>query len=336
MYKDFNYIVTGSTGYVGNNIVKRLLDDNLKVVGLIRSEEKAERVFKNKKPIFVKGDIRDKKTIDELFSYADENTIVIHTAAEISIGEIDVSILNSVNVEGTRAICKACIEHHVFKLLHISSSEAIPEGLKLLPDLSNYVPNPKKVRKGYNRSKSIADSVVLDYVKQYNLNASILLIAGVLGPGDYSLSHMSQMFIDFIKGNLPASINGGYNDFDIRDLTDVLPNIVDKSKKGEAYLFANRPDKINELLGYIALKTKAKIPFTCPIWLAYVGLPFLWTISKIKKQRPLYTSSALASLKADVDYPLDKVKEQFGYTTRSLKETVDDHIDFLYKEGFID
>lgn len=336
MYKDYKYIVTGATGYVGNCIVKRLLDDGLEVIGLIRNEKKAQRVFKDKKPLFVKGDIRDQETIDKLFAFADEKTVVIHTAAEISIGEGDIDTLISVNVDGTRKICEACLDYKVNKLLHISSSEAIPEGLKLLPDLSNYIPNPNKVRKGYNRSKSLADSLVMRYVKEHNLNASILIIAGVLGPGDYSLSHMSQMFIDFIKGKLPASIDGGYNDFDIRDLTNVLHNIVDKSLKGESYLFANRPDKINELLGYIAEKTKAKIPFTCPIWLAYMGLPVLWTASKIKKQRPLYTSSALASLRADVDYPLTKVKEQFGYQTRSLKETVDDHIDFLYKEGFID
>ena len=46
LYKKANYIVTGATGYVGNMIVKRLLNDGCQVVGLIRSVEKANRVFK--------------------------------------------------------------------------------------------------------------------------------------------------------------------------------------------------------------------------------------------------------------------------------------------------
>ena len=53
-------------------------------------------------------------------------------------------------------------------------------------------------------------------VKENNLPASLLLLAGVLGPGDYSNTHMTQVMIDFISKKLPASINGGYNDFDIR------------------------------------------------------------------------------------------------------------------------
>ncbi|MGM9857918.1 MAG: SDR family NAD(P)-dependent oxidoreductase [Bacilli bacterium] len=335
LYNNANFIVTGATGYVGNMIVKKLLSDNKKVVGLIRNKEKASRVFKKCGPQYVIGDIRDDKVIEELFKNADENTIVIHTAAEISIGEVTIKELYEVNVEGTRKICEACLKHNIKKLLHISSSEAIPHGLKLLPDLSNYVPNPKKVRKGYNRSKSLADEVVLDYVHNKKLDASILIIAGVLGPGDHSISHMSQVMIDYVEGRLPVSIAGGYNDFDIRDITDVLENIVNNSKSGEAYLFANRPDSINEVLGYVKEKMNCKKIGTFPIWAAYMCLPFLWLFSKITAKRPLYTLSALESLTADVDYNLEKVKNEFGYFPRDLKTTVNDHIDFLIENGYL-
>lgn len=335
LYSKANYIVTGATGYVGNMIVKKLLADGHQVVGLIRNKEKASRVFKNMTLKYVIGDILDDQVIEKLFGDANENTIVIHTAAEVSIGEVSISRLYEVNVEGTRKICKACIKHNVKKMLHISSSEAIPHKLKLLPDLSNYVPNPKKVRKGYNRSKSMADQVVLEMIKNDNLDASILIIAGVLGPGDHSISHMSQVFIDYIEGKLPISIAGGYNDFDIRDLTDVLDKIVNNSKKGEAYLFANRPDKINELLDYIREKMNCKKIGTFPLWAAYLLLPFLWLFSKITSKRPLYTLSALESLHADVDYNLEKVQKEFGYQTRDLRVTVNDHIDFLLENGYI-
>lgn len=335
LYKKANYIVTGATGYVGNMIVKRLMNDGCQVVGLIRSVEKANRVFKEQAPLYVIGDILDDQVIDELFKKVDRNTVVIHTAAEVSIGEVSMERLYMVNVEGTRKICEACVKHNVSKLLHISSSEAIPHGLKLSPDLKNYIPNPKKVRKGYNRSKSMADQVVLDYVHKEGLDASILIIAGVLGPGDYTVSHMSQVFIDYIEGKLPVSIAGGYNDFDIRDLTDVLNNIVNKAKKGEAYLFANRPDEINEVLGYIRKKMNTKKIGTFPLWAAYVCLPFLWVYSKITSSRPLYTLSALESLQADVDYNLEKVKKEFDYSPRELEVTVNDHVDFLIENGFI-
>lgn len=335
-YKELNYIVTGATGYVGNMIIKKLIEDGCIVKGLIRNIEKAKKVFKEQisKIDFVIGDILNDSVLEELFKDANEDTVVIHTAAEISIGEGNISHMYDVNVLGTEKICEYCFNKNVKKMLHISSSEAIPHGLKLLPDLSNYVPNPKKVRKGYNRSKALADEVVLKYVKK-GLDASILIIAGVLGPGDYTISHMSQVFIDYIEERLPVSIQGGYNDFDIRDMTDCLENIVNKAKKGEAYLFANRPDKINELLTYIKEKMDCKKIGTFPLWAAYFCLPFLWVYSKITSKRPLYTLSALESLKADVDYSLDKVIKEFNYKTRDLQETTNDHIDFLIEEGYI-
>ncbi len=335
LYETADFIVTGATGYVGNMIVKRLLADGRPVVGLIRDPAKAERVFGEHAPRYVVGDIRDDAAVEALFCDAGENTVVIHTAAEISIGEGDMDTLYAVNVGGTRKICDACVRHGVRKLLHISSSEAIPQDLKLLPDLSNYVPDPAGVRKGYNRSKALADVAVLESVREHGLDASLLIIAGVLGPGDYTVSHMSQMFIDYIEGRLPISIAGGYNDFDIRDMTDVLENIVNRARCGEAYLFANRPDEINELLGYIREKTGAKKIGTFPMWAAYACLPILWLSGKLTGKRPLYTLSALESLQADVDYPLDKVVSEFGYAPRDLRMTTNDHIDFLLDNGYI-
>ena len=115
----------------------------------------------------------------------------------------------------------------------------------------------------------------------------------------------------------------------------VLDAIVERAKKGESYLFANRPDEINEVLRYVAEATGRKMLPTLPMWVAYVGLPFLFLGSLITGKRPLYTRASLASLRADTDFPLDKSRETFGYSPRSLEETVKDHVAFLVKEGMV-
>ena len=328
MNKNYTYIITGCTGYVGNMLTKKLMDLGYDVIGLARSKEKVERVFKENKPTIIYGDIRNKEDLERLF-IGDKPFIIIHTVAYVSIGEGDMKELYDVTVGGTQNMIDVSLKHNVYKFLHISSSEAIPHKLKLNKDLSNYIPTPNKTRKGYNRAKSEADVAILKAVKENNLNAALLLLAGVLGPGDYSNTHMTQVIIDYINGNLPASVNGGYNDFDIRDVTDCLDSIISNSRKGEAYIFANKPDKINEVIKYVSDMTGRKMLPTLPMWIAYVGLPFLWIWSKLSKQRPLYTSSSLASLKADTNFPLDKVKKEFNYSPRPLKETVEDHVKFL-------
>ena len=334
MEKNFTYIVTGCTGYVGNVITKKLLDEGYNVIGLARSEEKVNRVFKDKKPTVIYGDIRNEKDLERLF-IGEGPFVIFHTVAYVSIGEGDMKELYDVTVGGTKNMIDLALKRNVYKFFHISSTEAIPHKLKLKADLSNYIPTPSKTRKGYNRAKSTADVIVLDAVKEGDLPACLILLAGVLGPGDYSNTHMTQVMIDFINKKLPASVNGGYNDFDVRDFVNVIPNMVGKAKIGESYLFANKPDKINEVLLYVANLYGRKIPPTLPMWIAYVGLPFLWVWSKLTKKRPLYTLSSLASLKADTNFPLDKVKNEFGYNPRPLKETVEDHIKFLKDNGMI-
>lgn len=332
--KDYTYIVTGATGYVGNCLCKKLLEEGLDVIGLVRNEDKVKKVFKDNCPYLVYGDIRDKEVVSKLF-IGEKPFVIFHTAALVSIGEESIEELYDVNVNGTKIILEEAKKHNTKKFFQISSSEAIPENIKLDAELSNYIPTPEHVRKGYNRTKSQADVEVLKAYNEDGLDVSILIIAGVLGPGDYTITHMTQLMIDYAKGNLPASINGGYNDFDIRDITDVLDNIIEKARPGEAYLFANRPDKINEVLGYVGEYKKLKPLTTLPIWLAYVGLPFLYLGQLFSGKRPLYTASSLASLQADVNWDLAKVKREFNYSPRDLKDTVLDHFKFLEKEGLI-
>ena len=328
MNKDVTYIVTGCTGYVGNVLTKKLLDEGCNVVGLARSKEKVKKVFSNYSFPIIYGDIRNKEDLEKLFIW-EKPFVIIHTVAYVSIGEGNEKELFDVTVNGTQNIIDVALKHNVYKFLHISSTEALPHKFKLEKDLSNYIPNPSKARKGYNRAKSQADVVVFDAYKNNHLPVSLILLAGVLGPGDYSNTHMTQVIVDYVNGKLPASVNGGYNDFDIRDVADVLDKIVENSKSGESYLFANKPDKINEVLEYVSECTNAKHIPTLPMWVAYFGLPFLWVWSKISGKRPLYTSSSLASLRADTNFPLDKVINEFNYKPRPLKETVYDHVKFL-------
>ena len=334
MEKNCTYIVTGCTGYVGNVLTKRLLELGCRVVGLARSEEKFQRVFPAEKPQVVYGDIRDMAALEQLFA-GEGDKIVIHTVAYVSIGEGDEQELLDVTVGGTENMLALASRYGVKKFLHISSSEAIPHGVHLQPDMGNYIPDPANTRRGYNRAKSMADVAVLKAVEETGLDASLLLLAGVLGPGDYSNTHMTQVMVDYINGKLPASVDGGYNDFDIRDVANVLEAIIDNARKGESYIFANQPDKINEVLDTVAEMTGRKKLPTLPMWVAYVGLPFLFAWSKLTGKRPLYTRASLASLRADTDFPLDKSREAFGYAPRPLAQTVRDHVAFLAENGMV-
>ncbi len=331
----YDFIVTGCTGYVGNVFTKKLLDEGYSVVGFARSEKKAKRVFGERLPALVLGDVSKQEDVFRLFEHADEHTVVIHTVAKVSIGESSKEELESVTVRGTQNVVNACLEKKVKKLLHVSSTEAIPSTWKLDEELTGYLPDPAHTKKGYAQAKSKADKIVYD-ATQKGLDGSFIMLASVLGPGDYGVGHMSQLFKDYIEGRLPASISAGYNDFDIRDVADVLPAIVEKSKKAECYIFANQPNMVNDDLAVISQKLGLKKLVSLPLWLAYVGLPFLWLWAKLRGKRPLYTAAALSSLGEKADFPLTKVRREFGYSPRPLAQTVSDQIDFMIAEGLVE
>ncbi len=328
MVTDYNYIITGATGFVGSVFAKRLISLGCKVTGFIRNEQKAKLVFKNLPIDLVVGDISSSDDVARLFKKADDKTVVIHTVAKVSIGEAKISELMSITVGGTKLVVKNCVEKGVKKLLHISSTEALPKNIRL-SEFDKYIPDHKYCRKGYGKTKSMADEIVLNSSKNDNLDASILMFASVIGPGDYTKGHMTQMIIDYIEGKLPASVNAGYNDFDIRDVADVLPNIIEKSIKGETYIFASKPNKISNILDIVSNKLGLKKLKSLPLFLAYIGLPFLWVYCKLLGKRPLYTRSALAVLKDDTNFPIDKAKLEFGFSPRPLEQTISDQVDFL-------
>ncbi len=335
MEKDIVYIVTGCTGYVGNVLTKKLLEEGCRVRGFARSRQKFERVFSDgPAPEGVFGDITNANDVEKLFA-GGGSLAVVHTVAKVSIGEDSKSEVDAVTVEGTRNVVEACCRHGVEKLLHISSTEAFPKGYFPDEQLSAYSPDPDRARTDYARAKSEADKIVLSAVKERGLNASILMLAGVLGPGDYSNSHMTQVFIDFIEGRLPASVDAGYNDFDVRDFADVLPAVFERSRAGESYIFAHRPDKINDCLKVVAQMSGRKMIPTLPLWVAYAGLPFLWLGAKLTGKRPLYTRAALSSLKERADFPIGKSVREFGYSPRPLEDTVRDHVKFLADHGMV-
>lgn len=342
MYEDYTYIVTGCTGFVGNVLTKKLLNDGARVIGFARNEKKVERIFSNEKEnsnfSVVYGDITDESAVEKLFSTIcgnGEKTVVIHTVAKVSIGESSYQELYDVTVNGAKNVVERCLKYGVAKLFQISSTEALPKGFDVTKELTNYIPDPETKKKGYGKAKSLADKIAYDAYKEKGLNVSFLTFASVIGPGDYTKGHMAQLMINYIEGKLPASIRGGYNDFDIRDVAEVLPKIIENSKSGEAYIFANKPDKINDVLDAIREKYHTKKLISLPLWVAYMGIPFLAVWSKITRQRPLYTSSALKVLTENSNFSIEKVKREFGYSPRPLKETVCDEIKFFIENGMV-
>ena len=128
MYK--TYLVTGATGFLGRTVVSELLSRGAAVRALVLPGDPLAGVLPESVER-AEGDICSASALEEFFAGADGNTCVIHTAGIVTVASRPDASLYRVNVDGTRAVVRACAAHGVGKLVYISSVHALPEKPKL-------------------------------------------------------------------------------------------------------------------------------------------------------------------------------------------------------------
>ena len=196
-------LITGSAGFIGSNLVERLLttESNVEIVGLDsvndyydvrlkeyrldRLAEIAEKSVANKYT-FVKGNLADKALIDELFANNDFE-IVVNLAAQAgvrySITNPDAYIES--NIIGFYNILEACRHSYdggkrgVQHLVYASSSSVYGSNKKVPYSTDDKVDNPVSL---YAATKKSNELLAHSYSKLYNIPSTGLRFFTVYGP----------------------------------------------------------------------------------------------------------------------------------------------------------
>jgi len=336
------YIVTGGTGFVGNNLIKILVSQGVAVRTLAHSKEKAGRVLKGLNIELFFGDVRNKDDVAKLFDGLENREIVfIHTASVVLIGgnKRQYKNMDDVNYNGVKNVIEACLEHSTgtrkVRLLYVSSVHAITEPPKrrLTTEIEHF--DPKTVAGKYAKSKARASALVMDAIKNRGLDAVMVHPSGITGPNDYSDTHLTQMVMDYMGKRLPAAVNGGYDFVDVRDVAIGIIKAAEKGKTGDRFLLTNKYYSVMEMFAILHEITGGrKINLKLPMWLAYFSLPFLSAFFTIIGKRPLYTAYALYTLKSNSNFSHEKASKELGYTPRDLRESLADTVTFI-KEHLI-
>jgi len=137
-------IVTGGAGFIGSHLVDRLLREEVEVTAFDNlstgKQFNIEHNLKKKNYTFLKGDIRDRESVDKAVEGADA---VFHEAALVSVNRSLENPLatNDVNVNGTLNVLKACVDSNVKRLVFASSSSVYGD-TKTLPKREDMTLNP--------------------------------------------------------------------------------------------------------------------------------------------------------------------------------------------------
>lgn len=234
-------LVTGAAGFIGSNLVKRLLNDfpDSKIIGIdsitdyydvnlkyerlkelgIRDEKLGMRNF-----VFEKGSIADKELIEKIFvEYKPE--VVVNLAAQAgvrySITNPDAYIES--NIIGFYNILEACRNHGVEHLVYASSSSVYGSNKKIPYSTYDKVDNPVSL---YAATKKSNELFAHAYSKLYNIPSTGLRFFTVYGPaGRPDMAYFG--FTDkLVKGETIKIFNYGNCKRDFTYVDDIVEGVV--------------------------------------------------------------------------------------------------------------
>lgn len=326
-------VVTGATGHIGNVLVKNLYEHGYEITAVVLPKDDWKMIEPYAE--IVEGNILDPAFLENTFRGAE---IVFHLAGIVEIGSGKKSTIFKVNVQGTRNVVEACLKTGVRRLVYTSSVHAIPELPKdrTMTEIDHF--DPDLVKGNYAKSKALATQAVLDH-RYCNLEVVVVHPSGVIGPADYKLSNVSQIFIDFLLGRLTAYLRGGYNFVDVRDVAQGIRLAAEKGRKGECYILSGSEISVKELLDEISrLSGRKPVKTRLAFWFILAMSYFAEAYYKVIKSKPLFTHYSIVVLNSNCHFSNEKARRELGFTTRDMRESIRDAMEFaignyLVKKG---
>jgi dihydroflavonol-4-reductase len=320
-------VVTGAAGHIGANLIRALIARKRPVRCLVHV---------NTRPLagldveMVPGDVSDQDSLFRAFRGAD---VVYHLAARISLSMADWSVLEAVNVIGTRNAIAACRRAGVRRLVHFSSIHAlVQEPLAVPVDESRPLVASRRCPP-YDRSKAAAQMQVRHAVAQ-GLDAVIINPTAVIGPHDYQPSYFGRALLLLAACKLPALVTGGFDWVDVRDVVAGAMLAEAAAPPGAEYLLSGHWVSMGDIAAAVAEITGKRAPgFVCPLWLARATAPVIEGIGRLNGRQPLYTAASLRALQSNRRISHDKAARELGYSPRPFRETLVDTLRWFEENG---
>jgi len=325
-------VVTGATGHIGNVLVRELAERGQDVRALVLPNDDC-RSLAALHVQTIHGDVTDLRSLESAFSGVD---IVFHLAGIVTIMPSMKKVLERVNVGGVRNVAEACCSSGVRRLVYTSSVHAITEPPHGTVINESQPFDPDRVLGDYARSKARATLLLLKAVGQGALDAVICCPTGVIGPGDYGMSNVGQLILDFASGHLRSYVRGAYDFVDVRDVANGLILAADKGQVGRYYIFSGAQVQVSELMKELERNIGYPAPtYEIPPALARAAGVLASVYYRLIRRRPVFTAYSIDVLRSSSQVSSARAREELGFRTRPWQESIRDHVEWFRIEGML-
>lgn len=251
-----NILVTGGAGFIGSNFIFYMLDkhpdyrivclDALTYAGNLKT---LEPVMDNNNFRFVKGDIRDRDFIFDLF--AEENfDIVVNFAAESHVDRSieDPGVFLETNIMGTQVLMDACREYGIERFHQVSTDEVYGDLPLDKPELMFTEETSITTSSPYSASKASADLLVEAYNRTFGLPVTISRCSNNYGPYQFPEKLIPLMISKALAEEELPVYGNGENVRDwlyVEDHCRAIDLILHEGQDGEVYNIGGHNERSN-------------------------------------------------------------------------------------------
>ncbi len=229
------YLITGTSGFIGSNLAKRILkeNDDIRVIGIDNmndyydvslKEYRLNELEKFGNFTFIKGSIADKELVNKVFEEY-KPSIVVNLAAQAgvrySITNPDVYMES--NVIGFYNILEACRHNPVDHLVYASSSSVYGGNTKVPFSTDDKVDNPVSL---YAATKKSNELFAHTYSKLYDIPTTGLRFFTVYGPAGRPDMAYFGFTNKLINGETIKIFNYGNCKRDFTYVDDIVEGII--------------------------------------------------------------------------------------------------------------
>lgn len=320
------YVLTGATGHLGQTLLRQIssLGDSVNVTARPQSDRSLLEGYCSR---ISNSPLDDADALAGAFAGADT---VIHSAALIDIRRGSLKAMIETNVRGTENVITACRIAGVRRLVYISSIEAFDLKAKRRPIREDFGFARGNAVMEYGNTKADASRLVAAAGLAGNLETVLICPTGIIGPWDFRGGLFTSMIKRFLDGRIPATVPGGFDFVDVRDVAGAVLAAGRRGRSGEAYLVSGSYLRVAEL--FRELEKVSGVyhrRMNLPLRLAQVSGEISEIWGRIIGSEMLFTRGSIDILQVDARIDSAKAAEELGYRSRPTVETLRDTVDWL-------